>query len=121
MVISCNCEIGRITGPEVFYVSGWENFLLLNLEEALWEPLAMTFDFLSEGFSLKGTRGRNRVLQKETGPTGHLPRLVPTPPGVSLPISLCFSVFFQLLASENPSDQPCWAKRPSYRERPPRD
>lgn len=59
--------MGRITGPEVFYASDREHSLLPNHEEAPWEPLAMTFHFLGERFSLKGPRGGNKVPQKEWG------------------------------------------------------
>lgn len=51
---SCICEIGRITGLEVFFVSSREHFLLPNFDEAPSEPLAMTFHFLDEKFALKG-------------------------------------------------------------------
>lgn len=53
---SHNCEIGRITGLEVFFVSSREHFLLPNFEEAPSEPLAMTFHFLGERLALKGPR-----------------------------------------------------------------
>lgn len=38
--------------------------------DSLWEPPAVTFHFLGEEFSLKGTREGNKVLQKERGPVG---------------------------------------------------
>lgn len=33
--------------------------------DSLWEPLAVTFHFLGEEFSLKGAREGNKILQKE--------------------------------------------------------
>ena len=60
--------------------------------DSLWEPLAMTFHFLGEEFSLKGTKEGNKVLQRERGPVGCFPKLVPTFPRVSMPISLFLRV-----------------------------
>lgn len=82
MVISCNCEIGRITGPEIFYGCSREGFLLPNLEETPWEPLAMTFHFLGEEFSLKEPREgnressskRNRACELFSQACSHIPR-----------------------------------------------
>lgn len=109
MVISCNCEIARITGPQVFQVSGRECFLLPDLEGGPWERLAMTFHFLGEGFSLKGPRDGNKVLQKETEPIGWFLRLVPEFPGVFITHHE-FLGFLQLPALENPSNPPCWGQ-----------
>lgn len=89
----------RITGPEVFYVFSWEGCLVPNLEEASWEPQAVTFHFLGEEFSLRGPNKfyRARGLFSQACP--HIPR-------VAITISLCFSGFFQLPASDIP-----WAAR----------
>lgn len=92
--------MGRITGPEVFYVFGREHNLLSNHEEAPREPLAMTFYFLGEEFSLKGTEGGNKVVQKERIPFVVFPSLFLCSQNRPLNLSLCILVFFQLLASE---------------------
>lgn len=70
--------------------------------DSLWEPLAATFHFLGEEFSLKGTREGNKVLQKERGPVGCFPKLVPTFPRVAMTVSLCFLGFFQIRTSDIP-------------------
>lgn len=72
--------------------------------DSLWEPLAVTFHFLGEEFSLKGAREGNKILQKERGPVGCFPKLVPTFPRVSISISLCFLGFFQMLTSDIPRE-----------------
>ena len=71
-----------------------------NLEEVPWEPQAMTFHFLGEEFSLKGPNkqssseeNRDRGLFSQA--CSHIPR-------VAVTISLCFSGFFQLPASDIP-------------------